>query len=139
MRKHGGPKHIISDQAQVFVSDAFAELLKQWNIKPRFGAIGKHGSIAVTERVIKTLKYEWLRCVPLIKGFDHLTSLCTEFEDWYNAWRPHMTLEGFRPDDLYCNRSPEAPTRHAKTVPSNIERHVFAETRLTAYRLRAAA
>ena len=138
MRKHGGPKHIISDQAQVFVSDAFAELLKQWNIKPRFGAIGKHGSIAVTERVIKTLKYEWLRCVPIIKGFDHLTSMCMEFEHWYNAWRPHMTLEGLRPDDSYYDRKPEQPKRDAKTVPGNIERHVFTETRVTAYRLRAA-
>ncbi len=139
MRTHGAPKHLISDRALVFVGAAFAELLKQWNIKPRFGAIGKHGSVAVTERVIKTLKYEWLRCVPIIKGFDHLTSLCTEFESWYNAWRPHMTLEGFRPDDLYHSRKPEAPQRNAKTVPANIERHVFAETRLTAYRLKAAA
>jgi len=139
MRKQGGPKHIISDQAPVFVGDVFAELLKQWNIKPRFGAVGKHGSIAVTERVIKTLKYEWLRCVPIIKDFDHLTLLCTEFESWYNAWRPHMTLEGFRPDDLYYSRTPEAPKRQAKTIPGNIERHVFAETRLTAYRLKAAA
>jgi putative transposase len=139
MQKHGAPKHIISDQASVFVGDAFAELLRQWNIKPRFGAVGKHGSIAVTERVIKTLKYEWLRCVPLIKGFDHLTLLCTEFESWYNAWRPHMTLEGFRPDDLYYRRKPETPRREAKTVPSNIERHVFVETRLTAYRLKNAA
>ena len=95
--------------------------------------------MAVTERVIKTLKYEWLRCVPLIKGFDHLTSLCTEFENWYNIWRPHMTLGGFRPDDLYYSRKPETPKRDAKTVPSNIERYVFAETRLTAYRLRNAA
>ena len=139
MRKHGGSKHIISDQALVFVGDAFAELLKQWNIKPRFGAVGKHGSIAVTERVIKTLKYERLRCVPLIKGFDHLTSLYTEFESWYNACRPHMTLEGFRPDDLYYGRKPETPKRQAKTIPGNIERHVFAETRLTAYRLKNAA
>jgi transposase InsO family protein len=139
MRKHGGPKHIISDQAPVFVGAAFAELLKQWNIKPRFGAVGKHGSIAVTERVIKTLKYEWLRCVPLIKGFDHLTLLCTEFESWYNAWRPHMSLEGFRPDDLYYDRKPETPDRKAKTVPGNIERYVFRETRLTAYRLKNAA
>jgi transposase InsO family protein len=139
MQKHGAPKHIISDQASVFVGDVFAALLKPWNIKPRVGAVGKHGSIAVTERVIKTLKYEWLRCVPLITGFDHLTSLCTEFETWYNAWRPHMTLEGFRPDDLYYSRKPETPKRQAKTVPGNIERHVFAETRLTAYRLKAAA
>jgi hypothetical protein len=50
------------------------------NIKQRFGAAGKCGTIAVTERVIKTLKYEWQRCVPIIKGFDHLTSQCMEFE-----------------------------------------------------------
>ena len=92
------PKHIISDQASVFVGDAFAELLRQWNIKPRLGTVGKHGSIAVTERVVKTLKCEWLRRVPLIKRFDHLTFLCTEFACWYNAWRPHMTLEGLRPE-----------------------------------------
>jgi len=139
IQKHGAPKHIISDQASVFIGDAFAELLKQWNIKPRYGAVGKHGSIAVTERVIKTLKYEWLRCVPIIKGFDHLTLLCTEFEGWYNAWRPHMTLEGLRPDDLYYSRKPDTPKRDAKTVPCNIERHIFAETRLTAYRLKNAA
>ncbi|MHC4519497.1 MAG: transposase, partial [Planctomycetota bacterium] len=138
-KKHGAPKHMISDQASVFTGDVFAELLKQWNIKPRFGAVGKHGSIAVTERVIKTLKYEWLRCVPIIKGFDHLMSLCSEFENWYNAWRPHTALEGFRPDDLYYSRKPEMPNRKAKTVPRDIERHVFAETRLTAYRLKAAA
>jgi putative transposase len=92
LRRHGSPKHIISDQAKVFVGDVFAELLGQWNIKPRLGAVGKHGCIAVTERVIKTLKYEWVKRVPLIKGFDHLMSLCTEFESWYNGWRPHMTL-----------------------------------------------
>jgi putative transposase len=136
MQKHGAPKHLISDQASVFVGDAFAELLRQWNSKPRFGAVGKHGSIAVTEGVIKTLKYEWLKHVPLLKGFDHLTLLCTEFESWYNAWRPHMTLEGLRPDDLYYDRKHEKPKRDAKAVPDNIERHVFAETRLTAYRLK---
>jgi len=139
MQEHGAPKYIISDQAKVFVGDAFAELLRQWSIKPRLGAVGKHGSIAVTERVIKTLKYEWLQCVPIIKGLDHLTLLCTEFESWYNAWRPHMTLEGLRPDDLYYDPKPEKPKRDAKAVPSNIERHVFAETRLTAYRLKSAA
>jgi len=44
-----------------------------------------------------------------------------------------------RPDDLYYERKPEKPKRDAKTVPGNIERHVFAETRLTAYRLKDAA
>lgn len=91
------------------------------------------------KRVIKTLRCEWLQCVPIIKGFDHLTLPCTKFESWYNTWRPHMTLEGYRPDDLYYDRKPEKPKRDAKAIPGHIERHVFAETRLTAYRLKNAA
>jgi transposase InsO family protein len=50
MRQHGIPKHIISDQAKAFVGDAFAELQRQWNIKPRFGAVGKHGSQPIASR-----------------------------------------------------------------------------------------
>jgi len=69
IERHGSPKHIISDQGSVFTGDVFVELLDSWNIKPRLGAIGKHGSIAVTERVIKTLKYEWLKRVSFIRGF----------------------------------------------------------------------
>jgi transposase InsO family protein len=136
---HGPPKHIISDQARVFVGGAFAELLERWHIKPRFGAVGKHGSIAVTERVIKTLKEEWLHRVALIRGFDHLTRLCSEFECWYNTWRPHMSLEGARPDDVYFDRKPEKPTRDSKTIPSNIEHRLFPQTRTTGYRLKSAA
>jgi len=59
--QHGAPRHIISDQEGIFVSEVFAALLWDWNIKQRFGAVGKHGSIAVTERAILTLKQEWLR------------------------------------------------------------------------------
>jgi len=73
--------------------------------------------------------------VPIIKGLGDLTLLCTEFGSWYNTWRPHMTLEGVRPDDLYYDRRPEKPSPGAKTVPDNIERHVFQETRLTVCRL----
>ncbi|HUU18183.1 MAG TPA: DDE-type integrase/transposase/recombinase, partial [Sedimentisphaerales bacterium] len=139
IEKHGSPKHIISDQASVFTGDVFAELLDSWNIKPRLGAVGKHGSISVTERVIKTLKYEWLKRVPIIKGFDHLTKLCEEYKNWYNRWRPHMTLDGLRPDDVYYKKKPEKPKRNAKTVPCNIEHHRFQETRITGYRLKKAA
>lgn len=65
--------------------------------------------------------------------------LCTEFESWHKAWRPHITLKGFRPDDQYYSRKHETPGREAKTVTSSIERHVFTKTRLTTYRLKTAA
>ena len=110
-----------------------------YEILHRFGAVGKHGSISVTERVIETLKYEWLKRVAIIKDFDHLTRLCREFEIWYNSWRPHMALDGFRPDDVYYQKEPEKPKRGAKTVPYNIEQHFFRETRITGYRLKEAA
>ena len=139
IEEHGTPKHIISDQARVFTGDVFAELLKQWRIKPRLGAVGMHGSIAVTERVIKTFKYEWLTHVAIIKSFNHLVKLCDDFENWYNIWRPHMTLDGLRPDDVYYNRKPTKPDRDSKTVPHHIERHRFKETRVTGYRLTDAA
>jgi len=139
IEKYGSPKHIISDQGSIFIGDVFAELLGKYEIKPRLGAIGKHGSIAVTERANKTLKYEWLKRVALIKGIDHLTELCKEFEVWYNNWRPHITLDGIRPDDVYYNNKPDRPGRDAKTVPCNIEKHYFRQTRITGYRLRKAA
>ncbi len=139
IEKHGPPKHIISDQGGVFIGEVFAELMDTYEILHRFGAIGKHGSIAVTERVNKTLKYEWLKRVAIIKDFDHLTELCSEFETWYNSWRPHMTLDGLRPDDVYSDRKPEKPKRDAKTVPCNIEQRFFSQTRITGYRLTKAA
>ncbi len=139
IEENGSPKHIISDQARVFIGDVFAKLLEQWEIKPRLGAIGKHGSISVTERVNKTLKYEWLKRAAIIKDFDHLVALCDEFEDWYNTWRPHMTLDGLRPDDVYHDRKLEKPDRDSKTVPTNIEQHLFQEARVTGYRLKDVA
>ncbi len=139
MEEYGAPKHIISDQASIFTGEVFAELLNNWNIKPRLGAVGKHGSIAVTERVIKTLKYEWIKRVAIIKGFDHLAELCKNFETWYNSWRPHMTLDGFRPDDVYHENTPKKPEREAKTVPCNIEQYFFRQTRTMGYRLKKTA
>lgn len=133
---HGSLKHIIKDQVK---TEGFSESLTSWNIKHRFGAVGQHGSIAVTERVIKTLKYEWLKRVPIIKGFKHLGSLCDEFSYWYNEWRPHMGIEGRRPDDVYLESEFEPVSRSAKIVPLNIEKRRFRETRITAYRLKNAA
>jgi hypothetical protein len=95
--------------------------------------------MAVTERVNRTLKEEWLRRVPLIRGRGHLGELCAGFVLWYNEWRPHMSLPGFRPGDVYGREQPEAVPKSAKVVPLNIERHRFTETRVTGFRLRDAA
>jgi transposase InsO family protein len=135
--QHGEPKHIITDQEGVFVGDVFAELLRRWNVKQRFGAVGKHGSIAVTERVIWTLKYEWLTRVPGIRGLDHLAELLGDFELWHNDYRGHMRLGGARPSVVHRGERWERPDRSAKALPRNIQRRFFPDVRITGYRLAA--
>ena len=137
--QHGAPRHLISDQEGVFISDAFRDLLIPWDVKQRFGAVGKTGSIAVTERVILTLKYEWLTRVPVIRGLDHLNQLLRDFVVYYNAWRPHTTLKGAVPDLIHAGQEWSAPARTAKTVPAHVERRFFPETRVTGFRLANAA
>jgi transposase InsO family protein len=135
--RHGAPKHIITDQEGIFTGEALAELLVDWDVKHRLGAVGQHGSIAVTERVIRTLKYEWLKRVPLVGGLDHLAQLLLDFADYYNSWRPHSTLDGAVPDLIHAGRQWSVSPKTAKTVPGNIERRFFPETRITAFRLAA--
>jgi transposase InsO family protein len=136
-RRHRVPKQLITDEEGVFVSDAFRGLLRQWGIKRRFGAVGKHGSIAVTERAILTLKQEWLRRVALIRGIDHLTRLLDDFSEYYSGWRGHRTLGGAVPWVIHRGDSWQRPCHSAKQVAGSIQCRFFADTRATAYRLAA--
>ena len=96
-----------------------------------------HGSIAVTERVILTLKYEWLKRVPVIRGLDHLSELLGDFVAYYNEYRGHTTLGGAIPAVMYRGERWEKPEKSAKTLPVDMERRFFPDTQITAYRLAA--
>lgn len=131
--------HLISDQGSVFTSAAFRELLDSNRVKIRYGAIGEHGSISVTERVIETLKYEWLKKVAIIQGFQHLTNLCNSFTEWYNNWRPHEYLGSTTPDFAYRNKAVPFVAKTAKDVPIDLETKRFRETKVTGYRIKKVA
>lgn len=95
------PKHLICDKGPQFWCEGFKRWCERRGIRPRFGAVGKQGSIAVVERFIKTLKEEGTRrlLVPLLhKTFRAELSLFTE---WYNGHRPHTWLGGSTPDEVY--------------------------------------
>ncbi len=135
--RHGPPKHLISDQEGIFTGQAFVKLLRDWNIKHRFGAVGRHGSIAVTERLIWTLKREWLGRVPLIRGLDHLGELLADFEVYYNQHRCHQRLGGATPAMIYEGGNWQKPDRSAKTLRCPIRLRHFREQRITVYELAA--
>ena len=55
------PKYLVCDKGVQFWNEGFKRWCQRKTIKPRFGAIGKHGSIAVIERFIRSLKEEYLK------------------------------------------------------------------------------
>ena len=110
------PKHLIRDRCGQFWCDGFQTWCRRRNIQPRFGAVGKHGSIAVVERFILTLK-RVLQQLPMIsfrrESFRHEV---TAIAAWYNEHRPHMTLGGKTPNEVYdghypANRKPRIEPR----------------------------
>ena len=57
------PRYLICDQGSQFIAKGFKTWCnhKSRNIQLRYGAVGKHGSIAVVERLIRSIKDECLR------------------------------------------------------------------------------
>ena len=68
--------------------------------------MGKHGSIAVTERFILSLKTELLRRILVPFAGAELRLAIARYFDWYNAHRPHRSLGGATPLEVYRGAQP---------------------------------
>ena len=105
-REQAKPKHLIVDQGSEFNCEHFEE---KWcddqGILPRFGAVGKHGSIAVVERFHRTFK-EILRLTTIPESRPEFEREVQCIVDWYNEHRPHNTLKGRTPNEVYFSRPP---------------------------------
>ena len=100
------PKHLIVDQGPEFQCEHFENVwCKAKNILPRFGAVGKHGSIAVVERFHRTLK-EILRLITVPEHQPEFEQEVRLVIDWYNEHRPHETLGGRTPNEVHFARPP---------------------------------
>jgi putative transposase len=111
------PRHLVCDKGCQFWCRGFKAWCKRRNIKPRFGAVGKHGSLAVIERLILSIKL-MLRFLPLVplrpEAFRRDVRVAL---DWYNEFRPHTTLRGRTPNEVYdgefpANRRPRFEVRN---------------------------
>ena len=95
------PKYLICDKGNQFWCAGFMAWCHWKKIKPRFGAVGKQGSIAVLERFILTLKNECTRVILVPMRRETFRRDLSHFLVWYNEHRPHMALEGRTPEDVY--------------------------------------
>jgi len=119
-------KHIISDKGKQFDCENYKGWCLQNSMKTRFGTIGKHGSVSVTERLVKTLKFECTKliCIPL--NFKAMRYELALFFSWYNEFRTHEYWGSRTPMEVYNNSPPtESPLKlvHTSEVPT-LELHV---------------
>ena len=111
------PRHIVCDRGKQFDCDAFRKWCKKKGIqRPRYGRIGKHGSIAVVERSILTMKC-LLTLMPFISyRREEFRRQLLDTAEWYNGSRPHTWLGGKTSNEVYfgtfpANRRPRYETR----------------------------
>jgi len=99
------PKHLIVDQGKQFKCEDFEDWCEAMAILPRFGAVNKHGSIAVVERFHRTMK-EYLRQIVVPEDQAEFERELSLIIHWYNEHRPHDTLGGKTPNEVYFSRPP---------------------------------
>jgi putative transposase len=117
------PDHLICDKGSIFWCKAFKRWCQRKAIRVRYGAVGKHGSIAVIERFIRTLKDEATRRIVVPHRQAGFRKELTFYVVWYNEHRPHSTLAGKTPNEVYfrlrpANQRPRLEPRERWPRPS---------------------
>jgi len=112
-RRHGRPAHFVSDQARCFKGQVFRRKLRRLGVKQRFGAVGKKGSIALIERLWRTLKDALgLRVLRPLVAEDLMATITLGLVH-YAHFRPHQGLSGATPAEVYFDRTPS----HLSAIP----------------------
>ncbi len=106
------PRHLITDQGTQFIDQRFGRWCRRQGIRQRFGVVGKYGSIAVVERLIRTMKNEGTRKILVHFSRSEFRRELSLFVDWYNRHRSHGTLGARTPDEIYHDLPPACLAPH---------------------------
>ena len=112
-----------SEEVTAALDNAIAKNGRNWclenELRPRFGAVGKHGSIAITERFIKSLKNECTRKILVPFKLSEMRREMALYFTWYNEFRPHEYLNARTPMEVYNHSPPKETLKliHGSEVP----------------------
>ena len=106
LARYGKPEMFNTDQGSQFTSFAFTDLLKKHDITISMDGKGAWRDNVFVERLWRTIKYEevYLRAYNTVP--EARVSLGRYIDGFYNAQRPHSSLDRKTPDEAYFNPLP---------------------------------
>jgi transposase InsO family protein len=110
------PRYIVTDQGTQF-QGAYRRWCARHGVRPRFGAVGKKGSIAVIERFFRSLKGECFRKILVPFSLRAMTEELSAYVLWYNEHRPHEALQGRTPAERLAGASSADATPRLEPRP----------------------
>lgn len=108
MRRHGKPEIMNTDQGSQFTSIDFIRTLKDADIQISMDGKGAWRDNVFVERLWRTIKYEEV----YLRAYDSVSvarESLRRYLTFYNARRPHSSLDGQTPDQAYINTSAPIP------------------------------
>ena len=109
LARHDKPEIFNTDQGSQFTSTDFTELLLKHKIAISMDGKGAWRDNVFVERLWRTIKYEevYLRAYNNVP--EARASLGRYIDGFYNTKRPHSSLDGQTPDEVYFKSLPAIP------------------------------
>lgn len=103
-------KHLIhhSDHGSQYTSSAYMKILLDHEVRPSMGAIGNCYDNIFAERVLGTLKNEYLLGDRFV-NYQQVNRATKQIIHLYNTDRPHLSLNGATPFDVYFDKCIQLP------------------------------
>ena len=103
--KHGKPAIFNTDQGSQFTGGAFTGVLTNNGVAISMDGKGAWRDNVFVERLWRSVKYEEV----YLKAYDSVSEARASigrYLDFYNARRPHSSLDGITPDQVYFDQLP---------------------------------
>ena len=102
--KYGVPEIFNTDPGRQFTAEAFTGLLKQHGIAISMDGKGAWRDNVFVERLWRTIKYDEVY-LNAYERVSHAREQLARFIAFYNTGRPHSSLDGQTPDEVYFDHS----------------------------------